>query len=610
MSTHRVVMILANGLSFSALKLLDSIDLTVLQNTTLSSYYPEALAYRSLERLFPTRGYIDASSSRLCRVTSADPLAQFVTGLPQSYLRLCADASMLRERNLLGQLRRQGHSVGVVTNSTITDSAVTGLLFPEALQLYTNKNSMHFAENDRFEEYAASHLVQAPWDFLAGGGREWFFPQNCHDDITGEPGKRKDDRNVLVELGHHNIELVDERSFGSHGTQVLHTRRLCLINHNYPNYQAERVAASALEPSLSEMLVAGARALERSSSKGWFLVVESGRLDHAAHLNHSIFLLGELLELAKTLSVALDLARELRATVVFTSDHPTGGLNITDTGALPFDAFQAGLSWSSGPESLRRDDMNYRKNGHLHTIEKFTPSSEQNTVLRHQVSAIDRTLADHDRNYVPLLASGPDAEAFRNCLGHADLRDAVAQIFDQGLLCSTKGNRAVVVVTGPPGVGKTEVATILAKACGGVGVHGDNYLNAIENSFNVWSRTQLDATFQDIQRDCERLAKEGKPVILDFVVLAEEDLIALDSIRRAGIEVHLFVLDLSAEDCLQRDRQRAPEEQMGDRCAVLAEEYARKRIGLEKRGAMFLDASRTPVEIVKEICTRAGLLQG
>ncbi len=65
------------------------------------------------------------------------------------------------------------------------------------------------------------------------------------------------------------------------------------------------------------------RAIELSSDnpKGFFLVIESGRIDHAHHANNAYNALNETIELSAAVRATLDLTSFEETLMIVTSDH-------------------------------------------------------------------------------------------------------------------------------------------------------------------------------------------------------------------------------------------------------------------------------------------------
>jgi alkaline phosphatase len=98
-------------------------------------------------------------------------------------------------------------------------------------------------------------------------------------------------------------------------------------------------------PHLSEMTRAALHVLERGKG-GFFLMIEGGRIDHAAHKNHLPNAVVETLEFDNALKEVMAWAAGRRDTlVVVTADHECGGLRVIEgrgRGHMP------AVTWSGG----------------------------------------------------------------------------------------------------------------------------------------------------------------------------------------------------------------------------------------------------------------------
>ena len=70
-------------------------------------------------------------------------------------------------------------------------------------------------------------------------------------------------------------------------------------------YESVRISSESNQPSLTYRTK---RAIELTSDnpKGFFLVIESGRIDHAHHANNAYNALNETVELSAAMQAALD----------------------------------------------------------------------------------------------------------------------------------------------------------------------------------------------------------------------------------------------------------------------------------------------------------------
>ena len=71
-------------------------------------------------------------------------------------------------------------------------------------------------------------------------------------------------------------------------------------------FEADRARDAAGEPSLSQMTGEGDRRCSRAHPKGFFLMVEGGRIDHGHHAGNAYRALGETIELSNAVRVALE----------------------------------------------------------------------------------------------------------------------------------------------------------------------------------------------------------------------------------------------------------------------------------------------------------------
>ena len=86
-------------------------------------------------------------------------------------------------------------------------------------------------------------------------------------------------------------------------------------------------------PSLDEMAQTALRALDeatKDSDKGFFLMIEGSRIDHAGHGNDPAAQVHEVLAYDKAFSTVVKYLEESETdgVVVSTSDHETGGLAV------------------------------------------------------------------------------------------------------------------------------------------------------------------------------------------------------------------------------------------------------------------------------------------
>ncbi|KAF9308791.1 hypothetical protein BG003_010611 [Podila horticola] len=235
------------------------------------------------------------------------------------------------------------------SNSLITDSAAGATAFSCALKSYNTAIgglvvtsritdatpaafSAHVVHRD-MEETIAEHqigdyVLGRQVDLMLGGGRCFFLPN------TTSGGCRTDGRNLIKEsenFGWKHV-MLNKQEFDEKKKSYLPLPALGLFHPDHMNYEIDRDKTQETEePSLSDMALAALRSLNGNSgnNQGFFLMIESSRIDMGAHNNDPVAHVHEILEYYKTVKVVLDFLKDNPDTVVIsTSDHETGGFTL------------------------------------------------------------------------------------------------------------------------------------------------------------------------------------------------------------------------------------------------------------------------------------------
>jgi alkaline phosphatase len=206
-------------------------------------------------------------------------------------------------------LAEAGHRLGLVTTTSVTHATPAGFA-----------SSWPFRSDQHV--IATQYLNRA--DVVLGGGTEFF-----------DPDQRPDGRNLLGEFSGADYRVCLSRDELMRAGRA--QRVLGLFDEGHLPYTLDRNHDAKIAkqvPTLAEMTQAALNALDHGSSgktRGRFLLlVEGGRVDHAAHANDAASLLWDQLAFDDALGIALAYAAEHPGTlVVTTSDHGNAnpGLN-------------------------------------------------------------------------------------------------------------------------------------------------------------------------------------------------------------------------------------------------------------------------------------------
>ena len=159
-----------------------------------------------------------------------------------------------------------------------------------------------------------------------GGGRRHFLPMDAafnSADANGEvEGDRTDGRHLIDEwtaLYADGVYVFDQAGFDAVDAEST-TRLLGLFNESHMQYESDRSNDIAGEPSLTEMTEKAIQIMDKDED-GFFLMVESGRIDHAHHAGNAFNALEDTIELSKAVQAARDLTSVEDTLIIVTADH-------------------------------------------------------------------------------------------------------------------------------------------------------------------------------------------------------------------------------------------------------------------------------------------------
>lgn len=226
-----------------------------------------------------------------------------------------------------------GSPCGTVLEAAKKAGYMTGLVVTTRLTDATPACFASHVINRGFEDIIAEQLIgNYPLgqvvDVLIGGGRCHFLPNST------EGSCRADGKDVVKmakkKYGYNYIDnKQDFDNLRAKGGVELPL--LALMADTDISYEIDRIHVSDTYPSEMEMAQVALNALEtatKDSDKGFFLMIEGSRIDHAGHGNDPAAQVREVLAHDKTFAAVLDFLQDSSTPgiVVGTSDHETGGL--------------------------------------------------------------------------------------------------------------------------------------------------------------------------------------------------------------------------------------------------------------------------------------------
>ncbi|CAJ2506765.1 Uu.00g079510.m01.CDS01 [Anthostomella pinea] len=223
---------------------------------------------------------------------------------------------------VLEAAKRAGYTTGLVVTTDITDAT------PACFASHVDVRS----QNDDIALQEVGHgPLDRVVDLMFGGGRCHFLP-------NGTEGGCREDTIDVVEMAQKDYGwnyISDRAAFDEYweGKKEVPLPMLGLFADTDIPFELDRRNMNEIYPSLSEMAKTALRALEKAtedSDKGFFLMIEGSRIDHAGHGNDPSAQVREVLEYDKAFKAVLDFLDESKTdgVMVATSDHETGGLSV------------------------------------------------------------------------------------------------------------------------------------------------------------------------------------------------------------------------------------------------------------------------------------------
>ena len=278
----------------------------------ISEYYAQEQKndpnYHLAVNSMPVSGIITTQSADTLVTDSAAAGTALATGIKTNNGVIAMTPEGKKLKTLLEGAQKQGKATGLISTTRLTHATPA---------TFVAKNMNRNAENE-----IANDFVDANVDFLAAGGFRNF--------ISGKNSKRKDNRNLINEFKEHGyktfIGKASTSSFLNYNPQV-GEQVLALFTKSHLPYAMDRIEGQT--PSLSQITHNGIELLAKDKD-GFFLMVEGGRIDHAAHANDVAGVVGDTIAFDNAVKEAIAFYKKhpKETLIVVVGDHETGGMGL------------------------------------------------------------------------------------------------------------------------------------------------------------------------------------------------------------------------------------------------------------------------------------------
>lgn len=210
--------------------------------------------------------------------------------------------------------KRLGKAVGLVTTTRITHAT------PATFGAHTGNRNL---ENNIAEQY-----LTKDFEVWMGGGRRHFIPKtaaNRQDPDKKMKSKRKDERDLLQEFADKGYTILRTKSELLGMTIGKETKVFATFTYSHLDYYLDMPEEV---PNLAQMTEVAIKILKQNPN-GFFLMVEGGKIDHAAHANAPVAAVTDTIDLDNAVKLGVDFAQTNPDTLILVGgDHETGGMSM------------------------------------------------------------------------------------------------------------------------------------------------------------------------------------------------------------------------------------------------------------------------------------------
>ena len=360
-------------------------------------------------------GYALPVSHQTTVTDSAAAATQIATGQVVWNQTLGIDIEGKPIETILERCESRGLATGLVTNMRLVHAT------PAAFA--SHQLSRYDPEPEIADQILAEHEIEV----LLGGGARAFVPrgQRTSESLPGLPdrldelSRRTDDRDLITEARERGYAVVSDRESlldnASKGKKLLGL----FSATNLPYVLDRRSESLDGVPSLAELTEAALLVLG-AEEKGFFLMVEGGRIDYAGHDNDAGTMLHEILDFDEALGVASRFQSKNPDTLLLvTADHGTGGFTFT---------YSRHADWEARPMIPLASGASYRPRYFYpgkRELELLGKQSRSYELIGERAGADPAKLQNEVRDATGLELAWEEATkaAARNAEGHAEVCD-------------------------------------------------------------------------------------------------------------------------------------------------------------------------------------------
>ncbi|MDQ3617562.1 MAG: alkaline phosphatase, partial [Pseudomonadota bacterium] len=218
-----------------------------------------------------------------------------------------------------------GLATGVVSTTRLTHATPAATFARAADRNWENDTELPAEATAAGCIDLARQLIEPPLgrgpEVLLGGGRRNFMLAGQRDpEYDDKVGLRLDGRDLIVSWQQRHPRGAYVWNAGQLANAPDDVPLLGLFEPDHMQFEHDRPGDAAGEPSLAELTRAAITRLQRND-RGYVLLVEAGRIDHAHHYGNAHRALTDTIAMSEAVAVAAELASTDDTLIVVTADH-------------------------------------------------------------------------------------------------------------------------------------------------------------------------------------------------------------------------------------------------------------------------------------------------
>lgn len=407
---------------------------------------------------FPFTAFSRTYSTNQQTSDSAPTMSAIVTGVKTNEGIISLNRNAIRgdyrsaagneEKSILAYAEESGKSTGLVTTARITHATPAACYAHSPDRDWESDADIFARSKDAYNAGfpdIARQLIDFRYgdgiDVVLGGGRSKFLKRDEADpEYPNRSGERLDGRDLTAEWQkkYPNGRYVWNRDQFNGIDPSVTGKVLGLFDPSHLKFEFDRKADPSGEPSLSEMTAKAIDILSRNK-KGFFLMVEGGRIDMAHHDGNAFRALTETIEFSNAVRTALAKVNLDETLIIVTADHShtftIGGYPARGNNILGL-VREAGLGLE--PEKDPKLDLQKKPMttlgyangpGYRNGVRPYLTDKEVTDPNYKQEAAVPLASETHAGEDVPVFADGVNAYLIRGSMEESWLFYVMADAF-------------------------------------------------------------------------------------------------------------------------------------------------------------------------------------